>query len=153
MQESRDQGIIIQLIIDYLWYDAHAFSVISESLIKLLGANQTRDRWNTWVTHLIRKIIKDSSIARSRCVSLMSLGEAFLRFSSSFSNLSSASTSAAFSSSSTGSVGLIFLDFTLCSAKLILNNILERRFTSVEVLPHTTLLAVVEQETGFTIQQ
>jgi hypothetical protein len=30
---------------------------------------------------------------------------------------------------------------------LILNNILERRFTSIEVLPHTTLLAVVEWET------
>jgi hypothetical protein len=31
----------------------------------------------------------------------------------------------------------------------ILNNILERRFTSVEVLPHTTLLVVVERETRF----
>jgi hypothetical protein len=30
-----------------------------------------------------------------------------------------------------------------------LNNILERRFTFVEVLPNTTLLVVVEQETGF----
>jgi hypothetical protein len=30
-----------------------------------------------------------------------------------------------------------------------LNNILERRFTSVEVVPHTILLVVVEQETGF----
>jgi hypothetical protein len=30
---------------------------------------------------------------------------------------------------------------------MIPNNILERRFTSVEVLPHTTLLAVVEWET------
>jgi hypothetical protein len=30
-----------------------------------------------------------------------------------------------------------------------MNNILERRFTYVEVLPHTTLLAVVEWETGF----
>jgi hypothetical protein len=29
---------------------------------------------------------------------------------------------------------------------LILNNILERRFTSVEILPHTTLLAIVERE-------
>jgi hypothetical protein len=36
---SGDQGIMIQLIIDNLWYDAHARSVISESLIKLLGAN------------------------------------------------------------------------------------------------------------------
>jgi hypothetical protein len=53
MQGSRDQGIMIQLIIDYLWYDAHACSVISESLIKLLGANQPRDGWNTWVIHLI----------------------------------------------------------------------------------------------------
>jgi hypothetical protein len=32
---------------------------------------------------------------------------------------------------------------------LILNNILERMFTLVEVLPHTTLLAVVERETRF----
>jgi hypothetical protein len=47
MQGSRDQGVRIQLIKDYLWYDAHACSVISESLIKLLGANQTRDGWNT----------------------------------------------------------------------------------------------------------
>jgi hypothetical protein len=64
MQGSRDQGIMIQLIIDNLWYDTHACSVISESLIKLLGANQTRDGWNTWVTHLIREIIEDSSNAR-----------------------------------------------------------------------------------------
>jgi hypothetical protein len=47
----------------------------------------------------------------------------------------------------------IFLDFALGSAKLILSNILERRFTSVEVLPHTTLLAVVERETGFATPQ
>jgi hypothetical protein len=81
----------------------------------------------------------------SRCVSLMSLGEAFPRFSSFFSDLGYATTLAsAFSSTSTGSVGLIFLDFTLGSVKLILSNILERRFTYVEVLPHTTLLAVVE---------
>jgi hypothetical protein len=32
---------------------------------------------------------------------------------------------------------------------LIPNNILKRRFTSIEVLPHTTLLGVVERETGF----
>jgi hypothetical protein len=63
MQGSRDQGIMIQLIIDYLCYGAHACSVILESLIKLLGANETRDGWNTWVTHVIRKIIKDSSTA------------------------------------------------------------------------------------------
>jgi hypothetical protein len=31
--------------------------------MKLLGTNQTRDGWNTWVTHLIRKTIKDSSTA------------------------------------------------------------------------------------------
>jgi hypothetical protein len=48
---------------------------------------------------------------------------------------------------------LIFLDFALGSAKLIMSNILERMFTFVEVLPHTTLLAVVEQETGFATQQ
>jgi Flp pilus assembly CpaE family ATPase len=72
---------------------------------------------------------------------------------SSFLELGSASTSAsAFSSSSTGSVGLIFLDFALGSAKLILSNILEKRFTSIEVLPHTTLLAVVKRENGFATQ-
>jgi hypothetical protein len=64
IQGSRDQGIMIQQIIDYLWYDVHACSMISKSLIKLLGANQTRDGWNTWVIHLIRKIIKDNSIVR-----------------------------------------------------------------------------------------
>jgi hypothetical protein len=83
----------------------------------------------------------------------MSLGEAFPRFSSSFSDLDSASTSAStFSYSSTRLVGFIFLEFALGSAKLILHNILERRFTSIEVLPHTTLLAVVEWETGFGTQ-
>jgi hypothetical protein len=41
----------------------------------------------------------------------------------------------------------------LGSAKLILSNILERRFTSIEVLPHTTLLVVVERETGFATQE
>jgi hypothetical protein len=46
----------------------------------------------------------------------------------------------------------LFLDFALGSGKLILNNILERRFTSVEVLPYTTLLAVVEWETRFATQ-
>jgi hypothetical protein len=54
---------MIQLIVDYLWHDTHACFEITEGLIKLLGANQTRDGWNTWVTHLIRKIIKDSRIA------------------------------------------------------------------------------------------
>jgi hypothetical protein len=54
---------MIQLIIDYLWHNAHACSEITESLIKLLSANQTRDGWNTLVTHLIRKTIKDSSTA------------------------------------------------------------------------------------------
>jgi hypothetical protein len=61
MHENRDQGIMIQLMVDYLWHDAYTCSEITESLIKLLGANQTRDGWNTWVTHLIRKTIKDSS--------------------------------------------------------------------------------------------
>jgi hypothetical protein len=60
--------------------------------------------------------------------------------------------SLAFSSPLAGSVGLIFLYFILGSAKLIPNNILERRFTYVEVLSHTTLLAVVEKETGFATQ-
>jgi hypothetical protein len=43
MQGSRDQGIMIQLIVDYLWYDTYACSVISESLIRLLSINQIRD--------------------------------------------------------------------------------------------------------------
>jgi hypothetical protein len=64
MQGSRDQGIMIQLTVDYLWHDTHSCSVMSESLIKLQGANQTRNGWNTWVIHLIRRIIKDSSIVR-----------------------------------------------------------------------------------------
>jgi hypothetical protein len=84
----------------------------------------------------------------------MSLGEAFPRFYSSFSDLSFASTMAsAFFSTSIVSVGLIFLDFILGSAKLVLSNILERRFISVEVLPHTTLLVVVEWETRIATQQ
>jgi hypothetical protein len=45
------------------------------------------------------------------------------------------------------------LDFALGSAKLIPNNVLERRFTCVGVLPHTTLLVVVKQEIGFATQQ
>jgi uncharacterized Zn finger protein len=57
---------MIQLIIDYLWHDSHACSEITESLVKLLGANQARGRWNAWVTHLIRKTIKDSSTASFR---------------------------------------------------------------------------------------
>jgi hypothetical protein len=44
---SRDEGIMIQLTIAFLWHDAHACSEITESLIKFLGANQTRDGWNT----------------------------------------------------------------------------------------------------------
>jgi hypothetical protein len=84
----------------------------------------------------------------------MSLGEAFPRFSSSFSDHDYASTLASiFYSSSTGSVGLIFYDFALVSAKLILNNILERRSTSIELLPNNPLLAVVERETGFATEQ
>jgi hypothetical protein len=63
MHGSRDQGIMIQLIVDYLWHDTHACSEITEGLIKLLGAIQTRDNWNAWVTHLIRKTIKDNRIA------------------------------------------------------------------------------------------
>jgi hypothetical protein len=154
MQGSRDQGIMIRVIIDYLWYDAHACSMISESFIKLLGAKQIRYGWNTWVIILLGRSSRIAALYGSRCVSLKSLGEAFPRFSSSISDLGSASTLAsAFSSSSTGSVRHIFLDFALGSAKLILSNILERRFTSVEVLPHTTLLSVVEWETGFATQQ
>jgi hypothetical protein len=44
---SWDQAIMFQLIIDFLWHDAHACSEITEGLIKLLGANQIRDGWNT----------------------------------------------------------------------------------------------------------
>jgi hypothetical protein len=47
MHGSRDQGIMIQRIVDYLWHDAHACSEIIESSINLLGGNQTRDGWNT----------------------------------------------------------------------------------------------------------
>jgi hypothetical protein len=84
----------------------------------------------------------------------MSLGEAIAMFSYSFSDLGSTSTFAsAFSYSMTGSIGHVFLDFALGSAKLILSNILERRFTYVEVLPHTTLFAVVKREHGFAAQQ
>jgi hypothetical protein len=54
---------MIQLIVDYICHDADTCSEIIERLIKLLGANKTRDYWNTWVTHLIRKTIKDSSTA------------------------------------------------------------------------------------------
>jgi hypothetical protein len=85
----------------------------------------------------------------TRCVSLVSLGEAFPRFSSSFSDPGSTSTSSsAFSYSSIGSVGLIFLDVALGLAKLIPNNILKRRFTCVEVLPHTTLLQLSKGKLG-----
>jgi hypothetical protein len=151
LQGSGNQGIMIQLIIDYLWYDAHACSMISESLIKLLGVNQMVGTPGSSI--LSGRSSRIVALYGSRCVSLMSLGEAFPRFSSSYSDLSSTSTSAlALSSSSTGSVGLIFLDFALGSAKLILRNILERRFTSIEVLPHITLLVVVERETGFVTQ-
>jgi hypothetical protein len=54
---------MIQLIIGYLWHDNQACSEITEGLIKLLGGNQTRDGWNSWVTHLIRKTIMDSKTA------------------------------------------------------------------------------------------
>jgi hypothetical protein len=54
---------MIQLIVDYLWHDTHACSKITEGLVKLLGANHTRDGWKAWVTHLIRKTIKDSRTA------------------------------------------------------------------------------------------
>jgi hypothetical protein len=150
MQGSGDQGIMIQLIVDYLWYDFHACSMISKSLIKLLGANQQEMVGTPGSPILSRRSSRIGALHGSRCVSLISLGEAFPRFSSSFSDLGFASTSAsAFSSSLIGSVGLIFLDFALGSTKLILSNILERSFTSVEVLPHTTLLAVHKWETRF----
>jgi hypothetical protein len=43
---------MIQLIVEYLWHEAHGCFEITESLIKLLGADLTRDGWNTWGTHL-----------------------------------------------------------------------------------------------------
>jgi hypothetical protein len=39
MHGSRDQEIMIQLIVDYLLHATHASSEITEGLIKLLGAN------------------------------------------------------------------------------------------------------------------
>jgi hypothetical protein len=39
MHGSRDQEIMIQLIIDYLCYDTHSCSEMIEGFIKLLGAN------------------------------------------------------------------------------------------------------------------
>jgi hypothetical protein len=39
MHGSRDQGIMIQLIVDYLLHATHASSEITEGLIKLLGVN------------------------------------------------------------------------------------------------------------------
>jgi hypothetical protein len=41
MHGSRDEGIMIPLIIDYLWHDTHTCSEITESLIKLLGCDRT----------------------------------------------------------------------------------------------------------------
>jgi hypothetical protein len=43
---------------------------------------------------------------------------------------------------------ILFANFIIYPC-LIPNDISERRFTSIKVLPHTTLLAVVELETGF----
>jgi hypothetical protein len=144
---------MIQLIVDYLFYDTHACSVISETLIKLLGANRQDMVGAPGSSILSRRSSRIAALYGSRCQSLMSLGEDFPRFSSSFSDVSSTSTLAStFSSSLNGSARLIFLDFALGSAKLILSNILERSFTYVEVLPDTTLLAVVERETGFATQ-
>jgi hypothetical protein len=125
----------------------------SETLIKHLGANQTTDCWNTWVTHLIRMIIKDSSTAWSQVCITDVLGVSLWIQPRVFFFL--------FRPCFCLNLGLsflflflfIFLDFTLDSAKLIPNNIIERRFTSVEVLPHTTLLAVVKWEIGFATQQ
>jgi hypothetical protein len=65
---------MIQLIVDYLWHDTHACSEIIEGLIKLLGVNQTRDGWNAWVTHPIRKTIKDSITASFRKLEPIRLG-------------------------------------------------------------------------------
>jgi hypothetical protein len=47
MQGSRDQGIMIQLIIDYLWHDAHDCSVIRE-----LDETSTCQSDKRWLEHL-----------------------------------------------------------------------------------------------------
>jgi hypothetical protein len=52
---------MIELIVDYLWHDANTCSEITKSLIKLLAVDQIGDSWNTYVTHLIQKTIKDSN--------------------------------------------------------------------------------------------
>jgi hypothetical protein len=144
---------LVRWLVSLPWIMQYRGLIETGLMIKLLGANQTRDGWNTGASILSGRSSRIAALYGSRCVSLMSLGEALTRFSSSFSDLGSTSTlTLAFSSTSTGSVGLIFLDFALGSAKLILSNILERRFTFVEVLPHTTLLAVVEREIGFATQ-
>jgi hypothetical protein len=57
---------MIQLIVGYLWHDTQACSELVEGLIKLLGGNQTRDGWNAWVTHHIKKTTKDSKTASFR---------------------------------------------------------------------------------------
>jgi hypothetical protein len=67
---SMDQGIMIQLIVDYLCHDAHTCFEITESLIKLLGANQKRDGWNTWVTILSRRPSRIASLHLSANTSL-----------------------------------------------------------------------------------
>jgi hypothetical protein len=54
---------MMELIIDYLWHYAHTSSKVVESLIKLLCANQTRDRWNVGITHLKWKAVKTSRAA------------------------------------------------------------------------------------------
>jgi hypothetical protein len=49
MQGSRDQGIMIQLIVDYLWHDAHDCSMIRE-LDQTFGC-QSDKRWLEHLCH------------------------------------------------------------------------------------------------------
>jgi hypothetical protein len=81
MHGSRDQGIMVQLIIDYLWHDTHACSEVTESLIKLLGANQTRDGWNTWVTILSGRPSRIAAmhLSANSSMSILGIGHFWLR--------------------------------------------------------------------------
>jgi hypothetical protein len=49
MHGSRDQGIMIQLIADYLWHDAHACSVIIE--FDQTSGYQSDKRWLEHLGH------------------------------------------------------------------------------------------------------
>jgi hypothetical protein len=49
MQGSRDQGIMIQLIVDYLWHDAHNCSMIRE--LDQTSGCQSNKRWLEHLGH------------------------------------------------------------------------------------------------------